>query len=333
MFVSQVETLLDLLRIFERSPLVFGIGTLLLTQVYLLLMLLLYVAYRRVSRMISRWRNEVRYLNHLREIFAYVYTQGQYPIQIPWYERNFYRRLILSQMTVMDGKDFQTLQQLYREWGYYSEDLRALKSKLWWRRLAALIRLETCELPESRDRLAQLIEDPNDFVALVALRALSPMSHPDQIVDILDALSRRAPSRRDLYVEILQALGEESADVIIKYLRDCFDPQIASICIDVLGSMKATSALPILRELAKSSESNVVEACARAFGLIGNPEAIETLRNLIQHESGAIRAESLRSLALLKDPRLSWAIQRLKLDQNPEVLRTLFEIEPEGELA
>ncbi len=229
-------------------------------------------------------------------------------------------------MNVMEGVDRVYLQRLYRELGYFDEDMKDLRSRFWWRRLAAVTRLETARFQEAFEPLRKLIEDPHDFVAIVAMRALSSIEYPYKIEIILDALSRRAPARRDIFAEMLLNFDEKHEDEIIEYLANSFDPSIASICIDVLGMLQSEKAFPVIEQFANSSDDIVAESVAKALGAFKTGNGMQVLRHLWDHPSERVRAEAIRSSAALKDNFLNWNFWKLKDDRSVSVRRALFEV-------
>jgi HEAT repeat protein len=283
--------------------------------------------YKRLRRIASRWNNEVRYLNLLREIFVFVQSKGTQDVSVSWFDRYFLRRLVLAQMDVMEADEQVWLRELYRSQGFYDEDRESLQSRFWWVRLAALVRLETCRYPEILPWLEKLIDDPNDFVALVAMRALSQLRMPQKLEPVLDALSRRAPSRRDLFIELLTHFGEGREADIVAYLGATYDPYIAAICIEVLGALKGDGVREVIENFASSSDDGVAESVARALGELGDDQSLEVLRQLSSHDSAFVRAAALRSLARLNDPRLQWVLQEHKDDESLPVKRILYELQ------
>src|SRR5205085_1385787 len=101
------------------------------------------------------------------------------------------------------------LLNLYKDIGYFAQDYRELHSWFWSKRLTAVIRLEKIQLNELAPDFERLMEDKNELVALSAMRALSTLKYPKKATKILEALSRRAPARKDIFIEILTNIGLE----------------------------------------------------------------------------------------------------------------------------
>lgn len=327
MLLLSTDAFLDFLGIGLRTRFVEFVSFLLLAQIWTIGILFCFVMYKRFRRIASRWNNEVRHLNLLREIFVFVQSKGTQDVKISRFNRYFFRRLVIAQMDVMEPEEQIWLRELYRSEGFYDEDRQSLQSRFWWVRLAALVRLETCRYPEILPWLEKLIDDPNDFVAMVAMRALSQLQMPQKLEPVLDALSRRAPSRRDLFIELLTHFGEGREADIVAYLRATYDPYIAAICIEVLGALRGEGVREVIENFASSSDDGVAESVAKALGELGHTESLEILRQLSSHESGQVRAAALRSLARLSDPRLQWVLQEHKDDESLPVKRILYELQ------
>lgn len=326
MFLLSPSAVLDFLSINLRSTFVMIMATTVLIHLWLLILLAAYIVYKRLKRLVSRINNEKRSLSHMKAIFAYLHSNGVERPKLKSYDRLFFRRLVLMQMTVEESETRKLLQKLYRDLGYYAMDLRALSSRFWWVKLAAAVRLETVALPETIPLFTDLIEDSNDLISLVAFRAVSRMDHYINVEAVLDALSRRAPARRDVFIELLNNFAENHADQVLQYLKNSVDPYIAAICIDVLGQNKVEGSLELILPLLKSSDDGVVEACLRACTYFDGTESIDRIRPLLSHESGSVRAQALRSLQELHDPQLSWAFNRLKDDPSVPVQKAVFEL-------
>lgn len=326
MLLLSVEDLLNFLHIHLRSGFIYAVGFILLFKIWLLLFLISYVIFRRLQRVLSRWKNIERSLNYLRQIFVCAHSLRDEEVDIPWYDRLFFRRLLLSQIKLMDGSEKKRLIFLYKKMGYWNADIEFLKSRLWWNRLAAIIRLETCSAEELEGVFLKAIEDPNDLVAIVATRAISAVAYQGPIAPILDALARRAPARRDIFAEILTNFGETRIAELLEYLQETYDPYLASLCIEVLGNLQATEALDTIPSFLQSSDDYVVEMSATALSKIPGFKNLDLLRPLLDHDSERVRAAAFRSLYAMGDPQISWAHQKLKSDSSLSVRRALYDL-------
>lgn len=254
---------------------------------------------------------------------------NQMPVEVPppkvgWENRGFFRRVLISTASRFQGGDRRVLLDLYKKLGFFAKDKKDLKSWFWWKRLAAVIRIESLQIHEAQQDLLNLIDDSNDLVALAAMRGVSSLKFPGKAVKILDALSRRAPSRRDVLTDILNNLGHDHADEIIEYLITCYDPYIASICIHVLGYLGIERSADTLANFLKSSDDEVVAETARSLGLLKHRKSVPRIRQLLNHPHARVRAAAVESLARLMDyPSLS-NILSLEADEDVSVRRAVF---------
>jgi HEAT repeat protein len=241
-------------------------------------------------------------------------------------ERGFFRRLLLIELQKSAKRDL--LLRCYEQLGFLKEDLTQLTSFRWWKRLEAVLRLEQVQHTQTLSYLRPLIDDRDDLVALGAMRALAAIDDTSHIIQILAALSRRAPSRRDLFLEILTLVGKQDSEALLQFVNECFDPYLASLAIFILGELKIRQSIPLLQHLIKSSDDEVVRTSAEALGKMGEAR---TLESLLGHESPSIRATALRywgqESAGLETERL---LSRFSKDSSQEVKRVLFDLKRNG---
>lgn len=308
---------------------------LLLAQVAYLFVLISFAVIRRLRRRWSR-RNDSKLLIEFRSlILEYIFLKSpserdrilanilQATTRSSMY-RGFLRRLVQEQLRVVSGEEFEALTQLYGRAGFLAEDIRELRSFFWWRRLAAIIRLERLKDSQLLPIFEQMMKDPREVIALVAVRAASKLDGSPQ--RILEDASRLAPARRDIFVEILHSITDKDPQEVIRFTVECYDPMIAALCVQVLGERKIQEVVPLLRALLRSSDDEVAGACATALGNLNDKDSVEDLKNLLGHPNNIVRAKALRSLSVLAPENLSLQIDRLSRDPSVEVRRVLYEL-------
>ncbi|MBN8554453.1 MAG: HEAT repeat domain-containing protein [Deltaproteobacteria bacterium] len=326
------DRLLQFLGIGIHTPLARAVAILLIVKMSLILCLLFYVCFKRLKRQWQRRNNEGRADAFRQAIVDYLFTDPERNAFLPQFkkkDRYFFRRILLDQLENIESAERSYLVKLYSHFQFLYEDLRELKSFFWWNRLAAVIRLEIVRTQDAVPMLSRLIDDKNDLVAIASMRALSTLDYPDKISKILYSLSRRAPERHDIFVEILTNIGRGQSEKIIDYLNECFDPSIAAICVSVLGALKAKEALPLCVGLLTSSSDDVAAESAKALGKIGDPQAILFLRKEIHHESAKVRAEVVISLLSLGDSDFELSLGAVQKDPSVIVRRALFDASQE----
>lgn len=235
----------------------------------------------------------------------------------------FLRRLIQRRMTEVQSQQFVALVELYKSGGFMDRDLKELHSKFWWRRLAAAVRLERLHDSSLAEHFQKILYDKSEIVSLVAIRAYSKIGKDTE--QLLKAMSRRAPARKDIFMEILISIGSQDPAKLIDFLASCYDPYIAALCIKALGHLKESSAMSSLLILTTSSSDEVVLASAEALGKIGDRRAMTALRGLLYHPRNPIRAIALQSLIALEEQSFEDLERELKEDSAIEIRRVLFD--------
>lgn len=321
------NAVLDFFHIQDHGILAHFVSTLLIIKIYLLGLLVAYVIFQRLKRAWSRRNNRERSDRLRLQIGRFLTTDHPETekIEVSKLDRLFLRRLLLEELESSEIEARLRLQILYRRMGFFESDLRDLKAKSWPKRLAAVIRLETLRTNDSTHALYPLIDDSNDLVAIATMRALSALDFAENIQRILDSLGRRAPARKDIFVEILSNIGQAHAYKILDYLKECFDPVIAAICISVIGQLRVKSAVPLLLNLLKSSDDDVAAESIKALGRIGVVEARSDIRELLTHEAPQVRAEAMIALIQLGDSDFALNLKSIQADPSPIVRRALFE--------
>lgn len=328
-----VYKIIHALGLGAHDHLAFLVLSLLLAQSFVLALLLFYVFYKRLKRLMSRRNNELRedkirkaIIDHYFESATESSAEKNKRINSLRKEnRGFVRRILLSTAIRFPSDGRTLLVDLYRELGYLRKDLKLLKSWLWWKRLEAVIRIEGMRLPHILDFLMERMEDSNELVSVAAMRALSVLHFPGKVEKILDALSRRAPYRKDIFIDVLNNLGHDHVDDVIRYLVNCYDPYIASICISVLGNLRVDRAHDVFLNFVNSSDDEVVRESVVALSKIRKTEgAAEAIREMLKHSSSSVRAAAVEALTRMQDLDAIPLIQRLENDEDVEVRRSVF---------
>jgi hypothetical protein len=237
-------------------------------------------------------------------------------------EYGFFRRLLQDQIKRVQGQEFDLLVQLYKEAGFFAQDLQDLDSWAWWTRLSAAIRLERLKDDSLALIFKDLMADKNELIALVAIRAYSKMKGDTEL--LLEFASRLAPARKDIFIEILLSISTRDKTKLVEYLVNCYDPYIAALCIFALGRLKEASAVPTLISLTTSSSDEVVEAAVDALSKIGDARALPSIRGLLHHPQNIIRAKALGALLAFGEDSIESLERELKADNSVEMKRALF---------
>lgn len=239
----------------------------------------------------------------------------------------FFRRLVVEEAKLHGRGAFQQRYfELYRRFGFLEEDLKSLARGFWFKRLSAIVRLESFQDDLLVEPFLKAMEDPHDLIALVALRALSRMSFSEKAERILETLSRRAPARRDVFAEILMNLGVEYRHSLISIVGNCYDPYIASVGLSVLGRLKVKEAIPLCLSLLKSSDDEVVAESIGALEKMGARELTLQIRPYLEHDSHHVRRRALHAMRGLDDKYWKRYAERSLEDSSPDVRREAYEL-------
>jgi positive regulator of sigma E activity len=249
-----------------------------------------------------------------------------------WWDKDIYRDVLLSQIKVLTGHERETMVKHYLDMGFYSYDCVQVKSRYWWRRLRALIRIDILASTDSRAIFLRAIEDANSLVALEATRALSRLHQNVNPAMLFTSLERVSLKRQTALLEVISNIGQNySVDAICDYLKICKNEDMAIACVQVLGTLQGYQVIPQLEEILKKpdeySELYLVKILD-AIALISDPNVIRAIHPLLSHASPRVRARSLYTLAILGDEALAGILENFKKsDANVEVQRIIQEIQ------
>lgn len=328
------QQLLEALGVVATAPIYSWVAGLLLIKLWIIFFLSSFVIVKKAQRLWNRHRNHLREAEYRAFVHDYarsLSTESQrksleqvLAVRLrSKMERGFFRRVLLEELSQLDRGGRAHINRLYSKLGYLEADLRALSSKLWWHRLSSIIRLEQLQNPKLEQSLTEMTADPNDLVAISAMRALGAIGNPDSLQMIMDEISRRMPSRRDLYIEILSQFGEEGSERIIEYIQECYDPFVAAIGLEVLARLQVRSAVPLCLHLLRSSSDEVVVSAISALRKFKTPAAIPVLKELLSSDSEIVRAHSVVALSALNEPKFKNELNRLADDKSVEVRRAI----------
>jgi len=249
-------------------------------------------------------------------------------------ERGFFRRLILEALkeTGGVGDDHELLVSLYRLLLLDREDLLELQSPLWWKRLAASLRLEALESDDFITTYERLLQDPHESVALSAMRALSRLQRGEKIQKVLEVLARRAPQRLDIYLEVLTRLGQHRGEELLQLLESCYDPEVASVIIYTLGEIRFDPSFEKLVMLTKSSSDTVVARSVEALAKLGRREALPIFHDLLHHPSEEVRVKVLEGMSRWGEMPSQGVLVHLSGEDSIDVRRAIFDLLNRGAL-
>ncbi len=175
---------------------------------------------------------------------------------------------------------------LYRDLGFFREDMRELGSKRWWVRVKAMERIEDLGINDGEEKLLKLLTDKRSEVRFSSLRTLAVIS------------SKRFYSK-------LGGIFDASSTWSYLYLVNIL--YFSGVPLDVLATL-ASSDNPYKRK-----------AAAILLGRIKSKDSVTLLLKLASDDFEEVRREAVLSLARTGSAAAMPLFWRKLKDQSPEV--------------
>jgi hypothetical protein len=263
-------------------------------------------------------------------------SQDRLPNVWFWQEA-IYRDVILHQIGILSGNERLTLTKLYVRTGFLEEDKRLLKSRHWWIRLRALIRIDLLSLNECRDIFYQMMDDPSLLVAMCATRALSRLTVEIDCDLVFTTLERVGRRRNEAAIEVLSNLVITSGPQrLISYLEHKPDSPIAVSCIRVLGEARVVESVAIFLQIMNTPTlfaNEMIIEVLEALRKIADPAGLDLAKVTLHHPSPMVRAKSVLFLQELGEPFSPEDLLSLQRDSSVEVQRVLQKNYDQGQAA
>lgn len=103
-------------------------------------------------------------------------------------DRRVEREQLLQQSEQLKGIDKDHMTSVFERLGFVNEEVGALSSKKWWRRLEATLNLGNMHSQDAVQPLIAAVKDPNEDVRLAAVRSLGQLGSAQGLRVLLDAL-------------------------------------------------------------------------------------------------------------------------------------------------
>ncbi len=264
-------------------------------------------------------------------------TSDPKSLQLEFWQERIFRDVILHQIRVLSGDERDRLVRLYVGAGYLEKDRQLLRSRSWWIRLRALIRMDLLSLDVNRDSFLKSMNDRHPIVALCATRAVSRL--PGEIDDdfLFSTLVRVGGRRREAAVEVLSNIGSNSGlERIISYLEKNPESPIAVACVKVLGELRAVEASGVFLQIMNTPElfsDELISEVLQGLRQIADPAGLDLARQTLRHSSPRVRATSIYFVQELGGSFTTEELDTLNQDSSIEVRRALQSIADEGQAA
>ncbi len=225
-------------------------------------------------------------------------------------DRKFIKELLLQQAAQLKGEDRRNMTAVFEKLGYVKSEIKASRSRRWWRRLEAAINLGTMHSQDAVSALIDAIRDPSEDVRLAAVRALGQLNEPRGLQLLLDAMEGGGGRwTGSSIVEVLVGVGPHIAPEIVPRLESTTNINARLLYVQLCGLLQITAALGSLLLLLGDTDRETRISAARALGQIGDISAVESLITSLDDKSWEVGAEAARALGSLGDKQ---AVQKLK---------------------
>jgi hypothetical protein len=233
--------------------------------------------------------------------------------------RKAFRRAILDLLLVMKGYEKGLLLKLYKKRGLWETDLDMLRSSFWYRRLAALVRLDQWQFCLGLEHLGLLLNDDNFQIRQIAIKNLSRTKDIEEAEFLIDQLTR-VQSHYSVMYEAIFRMIRIHRELILTCLDDKKFEKLHSCIVKVSGDSRILESVPSLLSVARnSSSSQMRELAIISLGKIGDPRGMSAIKDAISSEASRERLAAMRSLNEIDGSELKVFEGQLINDPDPDV--------------
>jgi HEAT repeat protein len=225
-------------------------------------------------------------------------------------DRKLIKDLLLQQATQLKGEDRRKMTAVFEKMGYVKNEMAALRSRRWWRRLEAAINLGIIQSQISVAALIHAVKDPVEDVRLAAVRALGQLNEPGGLQLLLDTMEERSHWTGSSIIETLIGMGPEINPEIVPRLQATTNNINARLLyVQLCGLRKIAEALEPLLWLLRDPDQETRISAARALGQLGDISAVKSLIDSLDDKTWEVRAQAAKALGALGDKQ---AVAKLK---------------------
>lgn len=228
------------------------------------------------------------------------------------------KRLLLRQAAELRGQDRVDMTLVFERLGFVEQEIRGLRSRRWWRRLAAAISLGTMRSAQASDALVHAASDANDDVSLAAARALGQLDDNRGIPVLLDAMESGERWSGMAIAEILFGMGPIIEPVLVPRLwstpeHDLLEPRVLTMYLQLTGLLRLASAAESIIPHLRSPHAAVRAAAAAALGHIGDGSIALEVAELVHDDDPDVRAAAADALGRMGAPAVAAELERALL--------------------
>jgi hypothetical protein len=196
-------------------------------------------------------------------------------------DRQLVRDKLLQQSEQLKGIDKDHMTSVFERLGFVHEEVSALRSRKWWRRLEAAVNLGNIQSQGAVEPLIAAVQDTNEDVRLAAVRSLGRLGTARGLAILLDALEDGDQWTSAKIVEILVSIGPEIESEIVQRVGAGRNSMSRKLYVELCGHLRLLEGLLPLQSLADDPDTDVRAAVAQALGMIGHDSAATPLNGLL----------------------------------------------------
>jgi len=211
---------------------------------------------------------------------------------------------IVTELVLREGQR-RRLRMLYRDMGFVSEDILAVKEGSRWERSVALGRLSRLQLNDAEDLALEYLDSGSTDEVISCVSYLSSIkSH--YLTERLEGLLR--VTGRAYQKELLVELTKISLDINqLRNLSRSRDNEARRVSAMLLGRKGLHFSLPLLKVLASDRDPAVRMEAARSLGKLDSPSSLKVLSNMENDPDTRVRTAVGYSLSNRKGPVIGQA--------------------------
>lgn len=209
-------------------------------------------------------------------------------------------RLIMEESDADPAIDHERMIPLLREFPFVSQELRALRSRAWERRLHAAEHLGYLCDDITIPSLMNALRDDVLGVRFAAARSLARLGCRDAVEPIVISLDVPGEVSQRRVAEVVASIGGDIGEPILKILGD---PQrnesSLAIASRVAGILRIRACIPLMQRLLNHHATDVRINCVRSLASLGDSSSIPQIAGLSDDPSWEVRSAVMAALGRL----------------------------------
>lgn len=208
--------------------------------------------------------------------------------------------LLKEESDSLGAEGNKQLHPLFASFEMTGQELHALKSKSWQKRLHAASNLGYYGDDASIPALMSALRDDIVDVRFAAARSLCQLACTDAVGPIMSSLNVPGEVSQRRVAEIVLTLGLGASEQILEIIRTSAhnDPSL-SIAIRLSGMLRIKQAVPPLQKLLTNEFPNIRLNAVRSLASIGDPSSIPSIASLGDDSSWEVRSSVMAALGKL----------------------------------